>query len=188
MKRIFISAAMLLSGCAGTWEHTPVAERMYVIECGENHTKDLSSWTTAADKGKAHVFSNHCYLIRHRSGWLLWDSGNADQIATMQYGLVNPRGTLTAFMRKPLAESLKEIGVAPENIEHFAMSHAHGDHSGNANLFFRSTIYMQTAEYDAIYGPKPQKLGITPANFESLRGARIVELNGDYEYLGTGPS
>jgi N-acyl homoserine lactone hydrolase len=25
-------------------------ERMYVIECGENHAKDLSSWTTVADK------------------------------------------------------------------------------------------------------------------------------------------
>jgi N-acyl homoserine lactone hydrolase len=54
-------------------------DRMYVIGCGENHATDLSSWTTADDKGKAHVFSNHCYLIRHRSGWLLWDSGNAER-------------------------------------------------------------------------------------------------------------
>ena len=75
-------------------QSTATVDRMYVIDCGENHAKDLSSWTTAADKGKAHVFSNYCYLIRHRSGWLLWDSGNADRIATMPHGLINPRGTL----------------------------------------------------------------------------------------------
>jgi N-acyl homoserine lactone hydrolase len=138
------------------------------------------------DKGKPHVFTNNCYLIRHRTAWMLWDSGNADRIAAMPGGLVNPRGTLVAYMRKPLAESLKEIGVAPEAIEHFAMSHSHGDHSGNAGLFARSTIYMQAAEYDAAYGPEPQKLGIPPANFESLRGARIVKLAGDHDVFGDG--
>ena len=42
----------------------------------------------------------------------------------------------------PLAESLKEIGVAPADIKHFALSHAHGDHSGNANLFSGATLYI----------------------------------------------
>ena len=185
--------ACVVSACTSVMQDGPrpqraaTVDRMYVIGCGENHAKDLSLWTTtAADKGKAYVFSNNCYLIRHRTGWMLWDSGNSDLIATMAKGLVNPRGTLTAYMSKPLAESLKEIGVAPEDIAHFAMSHSHGDHSGNAKLFARSTIYMQIAEYDAIYGPAPQKLGIPPANFQNLRGARIVKLNGDHDVFGDG--
>ena len=191
-RLVSLSLACLLSACTsgmrdGQRQQSAAAvDRIYVIDCGENHAKDLSAWTTTADKGKAFVFSNHCYLIRHRSDWLLWDSGNADGIATMPSGLVNPRGTLTAFMRKPLAESLREIGVAPEDIGYFAMSHAHGDHSGNANMFYRSTIYMQAAEYDAIHGVEPQKLGITPANFEKLQGARIVKLNGDHDIFGDG--
>ncbi|MEO7728535.1 MAG: N-acyl homoserine lactonase family protein [Burkholderiales bacterium] len=182
----------ILSACTSVMQDgrqqqsAATVDRMYVIDCGENHAKDLSLWTTAADKGKAHVFSNNCYLIRHRTVWMLWDSGNPDRIAMMPNGLVNPRGTLTAYMRKPIAESLKEIGVAPENIAHFAMSHSHGDHSGNANLFARSTIYMQTVEYNAVYGPEPQKLGIPPANFENLRGAIVVKLNGDYDVFGDG--
>lgn len=187
-----LGLACVLPACTSVMRDSPrqqatvTVDRMYVIECGENHAKDISSWTTAADKDKAYVFSNHCYLIRHRSAWLLWDSGNADRIALIPNGVINPRGTLTTFMRKPLAESLREIGVAPENIEHFAMSHSHGDHSGNANLFSGSTIYMQTAEYEAIYGPEPQKLGIPPANFEALRGARIVKLSGDRDLFGDG--
>jgi glyoxylase-like metal-dependent hydrolase (beta-lactamase superfamily II) len=188
-----LGLACVVSACTSVMQDEPrpqraaTVDRMYVIDCGENHAKDVSLWTTtAADKGKAYVFSNNCYLIRHRTGWMLWDSGNSDLIATMAKGLVNPRGTLTAYMSKPLAESLKEIGVTPEGITHFAMSHSHGDHSGNAKLFARSTIYMQIAEYDAIYGPTPQKLGITPANFENLREARIVKLNGDHDVFGDG--
>src|SRR5829696_1884254 len=113
---------VVLSACSSVMQdrerHQSAAtvDRMYVIDCGENHAKDLSLWTTAADKGKAHVFTNNCYLIRHRAGWMLWDSGNSDAIATMPNGMTNPRGTLTAYMKKPLAQSLKEIGAAPEDI------------------------------------------------------------------------
>ena len=68
-------------------------------------------------------------------------------------GQANPRGTTIGYMKKPLADSLREIGVTPADIGHFAMSHSHGDHSGNAGMFAASTLYMQTAEYDAVFGP-----------------------------------
>jgi N-acyl homoserine lactone hydrolase len=161
-------------------------ERMYVIDCGENHVKDLSRWTPGINEGRPYVFGNHCYLVRHAKGWLLWDSGNADRLAALPNGLTNPQGTITAFMRKPLADSLKEIGVAPADIQHFAMSHSHGDHTGNANLFASSAVYMQTAEYDALFGPEPQKYNFNAANVEKLRGAKIVKLNGDYDVFGDG--
>ncbi|HMC14475.1 MAG TPA: N-acyl homoserine lactonase family protein [Albitalea sp.] len=187
-----IALASLLYACssamtgAARQPRAATVERMYVIECGENHARDLSIWTSPADKGKPYVFANNCYLIRHRTAWFLWDSGNADMIASMPNGLTNPRGTLTAYMRKPLAESLEEIGVAPQDIEHFAMSHSHGDHSGNARLFAKSTIYMQATEYEAIHGPDPLKLGIPPANFDSLNDAKIIRLNGDHDVFRDG--
>ena len=118
-RLVSLSLACLLSACTsgmrdGQRQQSAAAvDRIYVIDCGENHAKDLSAWTTTADKGKAFVFSNHCYLIRHRSDWLFWDSGNADRIATMPSGLVNPRGTLTAFMpfqrRQPLSSRAQRI-------------------------------------------------------------------------------
>jgi N-acyl homoserine lactone hydrolase len=161
-------------------------DRLYAINCGENHAKDLSQWTTPADSGKPQVFSNNCYLIKHRADWMLWDSGNPDRLAALPNGLPNPQGTLIQFMKKPLIDSLKEIGVAPADIRHFAMSHSHGDHAGNANLFAASTIYMQSAEYDATFGPEPQKYNFTAANFEKLHGAKIVKLAGDYDVFGDG--
>lgn len=178
---------LLLGACATpTQQTTSGVERMYVINCGENHTNDVSRWTPGVNVGKPHVFSNHCYLIKHAQGLMLWDSGNPDRLAAMPKGLTNPAGTITAFMKKPLAESLKEIGVAPADIKHFAMSHGHGDHSGNANLFTSSTLYIQRAEYAAVFGSEPQKFGFIPANFEKIRANPAMILNGDYDVFGDG--
>jgi N-acyl homoserine lactone hydrolase len=181
-----LAAASLLSACAGTTGGPASVERMYVIDCGENHVKDLSRWTPGINVGRAHVFGNHCYLIRHAKGWMLWDTGNADRLAALPAGLPAPNGLLTSFMTKPLANSLKELGVAPGEIQHFAMSHSHGDHSGNANMFGASTLYIQSAEYDAVFGSEPQKYGFVVANFEQLRNAKTVKLNGDHDVFGDG--
>lgn len=179
------AATMSLAGCVQFTEPFSGVDRMYVINCGENHVPDVSRWTPGVNVGKPHVFANHCYLIRHRDGWFLWDSGNADRLAALPRGQTGPTG-ITAMMKKPLVESLKEIGVAPGDIAHFAMSHFHGDHSGNANLFAGSTVYMQEKEYAVVFGPDAQKSGVVPANFEKLKGARFVQLNGDHDVFGDG--
>jgi N-acyl homoserine lactone hydrolase len=186
VKAFFAVLVFLIAACAVPPERTASVERMYVIDCGENRTNDVSRWTPGVNVGQPGAFGNHCYLIRHAKGTMLWDSGNPDRLAALPNGLANPAGTITAFMRKPLAESLREIGVAPSDIQHFAMSHGHGDHSGNANLFHASTVYMQSPEYDAVFGAEPQKFGFIPANFERLRGAKVVKLSGDHDVFGDG--
>src|SRR5260221_11819364 len=128
MKVIAVLGFALLAGCAGTGGGPATVERMYVIECGENHVKDLARFTgLPADQGKGQVFSVNCYLIKHARGWMLLDKGNADRLAAMPNGMQTPIST--AYMKKPLAESLKQLGVAPGDIRHFALSHFHGDHS-----------------------------------------------------------
>lgn len=161
-------------------------QRMYVIDCGENHTRDLSRWTPGLNVGKPWVFSDHCYLIRHAKGWMLWDTGISDLVAASPNGVTSPNGLITAHMPKPLAESLREIGVAPADIRFLAMSHTHADHSGNANLFTAATLYMQENEYDAAFGPEPQKFGFAAANYGRLSANPVVKLNGDYDVFGDG--
>ncbi len=178
---------LLLAACAApSQQGGSGVERMYVIDCGENHTNDISRWTPGVNVGKPGQFSNNCYLIKHAQGWMLWDTGNADALAAMPNGRTNPAGTITAFMRKPLAESLKEIGVAPGDIKHFAMSHAHGDHSGNANLFTAATLYVQSDEYAAMFGAEPQKYGFIPTNYEKQRANPAMIVRGDYDVFGDG--
>ena len=189
MKAVLSIAAtmVLLAGCASTEAPRPAAvERMYVIECGENHIKDLSRWTPGENVGKPLVFGDYCYLIKHAKGWMLWDTGNPDRLAAMPNGLTNPAGIITAFMKKPLADSLKEIGVAPGDIQYFAMSHSHGDHSGNANMFAASIVFMQQAEYDVMFSDT--QVGIrTPDSYNDLKTAKRITLNNaDYDVFGDG--
>jgi N-acyl homoserine lactone hydrolase len=182
----FSAFFLLLAACATPTQQPGGVERMYVINCGENHVKDVSRWTPGVNLGKPHVFANHCYLIKHAQGWMLWDTGNADRLAAMPNGMSVAGGTITVFMKKPLADSLKELGVAPADIKHFAMSHAHGDHSGNANLFTAATLYVQRAEYAAMFGEDPSKFGFIPSNFDKLRGNTAMIIDGDYDVFGDG--
>jgi N-acyl homoserine lactone hydrolase len=177
---------LLLAACATPTQQPTGLERMYVINCGENRTNDVSRWTPGVNVGKPHTFTNTCYLIKHAKGLMLWDTGNADRLAALPNGLTNPAGTITAFMKKPLVESLKEIGVTPADVTHLAMSHTHGDHSGNANLFASATLYVQRAEYFAMFGPEAQKYGFVSANYEALRGSTAMIVDGDYDVFGDG--
>lgn len=187
-RTILAACALAVAGCAPlSRSQAPAAvERLYAIDCGENRTPDLSPWTTPADKGKPYVFANNCYLLKHAKGWMLWDSGHPDRYASIPEGVPNQRRTSIAFLRKPLSQSLREIGVGPADITYFAMSHSHADHTGNANLFAHATVFMQQAEYDAAFGPEPQRHGFNPGTYDRLRTAHVVQLHGDHDVFGDG--
>jgi N-acyl homoserine lactone hydrolase len=178
-------AAALLAGCAQLAGDRPEAvQRMYVFNCGEAHVKDISRWSPGVNVGKQADFSDHCYLIRHAKGLMLWDSGYSDAIAAMPNGLDTPLSI--ARVTKTLASQLAEIGIAPAQITHLAFSHTHGDHVGNANLFTAATLYMQQPEYDAAFGPNAAKFNFVAANYEKLRANPVVKLNGDRDVFGDG--
>jgi glyoxylase-like metal-dependent hydrolase (beta-lactamase superfamily II) len=186
--RLFAAAAAalaVLAGCATT-EPKGTVQRMYVIACGENRTTDLSLWSPGFNVGTAMEFSNNCYLIRHARGWMLWDTGNPDALAARPDGLTVLGGRLNIRMPQTLASQLKEIGVAPGDVKFLAMSHMHADHCGNANYFTAATLYIQEAEYNAAFGPDPQKFGFVAANYEKLRSSKVVKLNGDHDVFGDG--
>jgi len=188
-RTILAAGALVLAGCAPlatTTQAPATVERLYAIDCGQSRTSDLSPWTTPADKGRPYTFANNCYLIRHARGWMLWDSGHPDRYAAIPEGVPNQRRTSIAFVQKPLVQSLREIGVAPADIRYFAMSHSHPDHTGNANLFAHATVYMQQVEWDAAFGPEPQRFGYNPATYDQLRNANVVKLRGDHDVFGDG--
>ena len=161
-------------------------QRLYVLNCGENDTRDLSPWSPGFNVGKAWQFSDSCYLIRHGKDLLLWESGVSDAIAAMPDGLTVGNGMLTLHVRKTLRSQLHELGIAPSQITQLGFSHFHGDHVGNANLFTSATLYVQRPEYEAAFGPDPGKFGYNPAFFNRLRDSNIVQLDGDHDLFGDG--
>jgi len=188
LRHLFVSLlATLAAGCAQQAEKpSSGVQRMYVLNCGESRTNDVSRWSPGVNVGQPWDFSNNCYLIRHAQGLMLWDTGFADAVAAMPNGLVIGGGMLHARMKKTLVAQLAEIGVKPADVNVISFSHFHPDHAGNANLFAGAVLYVQEAEYEALFGAAPQKLGFQPAAYEKLRGSSTVKVKGDRDVFGDG--
>lgn len=189
----FLHVAVLVSvatgaGVVGAADAPKAAvDRMYVLECGESRTNDVSAnWSPGVDVGVARDFSDNCYLIKHADRLFLWDSGMPDAIAAKPEGVSAASGLLTMWVRKPLASQLQALGVAPTAITDIAFSHFHGDHVGNANLFTSAKLYIQQPEYEAAFGPNASKFNFNPALYGKLKDNPTVQLHGDYDVFGDG--
>lgn len=184
---ILASIAILVSGASiGADSKRGTVDRMYVLECGESRTDDVSLWSPGVNAGVSREFSDNCYLIKHGKDWLLWDSGMFDGISEKLDGVVAGGGILTLFVRRTLASQLAEIGLSPTDITHVAFSHFHGDHVGNANLFTAATVLVQRAEHDLAFGPDAAKVGYVPALYAKLKDNPTVKLDGDHDVFGDG--
>ena len=124
-------------------------ERLYILNCGEGATSDVSRWSPGVNEGKPLEFVDSCYLIKHSRGWFLWDTGVPDAVASMPNGLVPSDPKATVWRRpKTLATQLEQLGLTPSDVKWMAVSHAHPDHTGNVEMFPRAVLYVQKVEYD----------------------------------------
>ena len=179
MKLGYLGRA-LLAGLSA-WSTSAVAqetkgtvERLYVIECGQGHTTDVSRWSPGVNQGKPMDWVSNCYLIKHAQGHLMWEMGVGDEIAALPEG----RGTFNRWrLKRTLASQLEDIGVKPSDIKYVAASHTHSDHIGNVELFPNALLLVQKAEYEW-----PSPLGV--ARFKPEHPVR--KLAGDLDVFGDG--
>src|SRR5258708_229698 len=133
-------------------------ERMYVLYCGDIALNDASSFTPGASGSGALTVS--CYLIKHRDGWLLWDTGIPDAIASMPNGQKSGAGNWTT--PNTLVSQIVELRLNPSHLTYLALSHSHGDHVGNVDAVAQATLVAQKAEYD--WPPPDGKPRFSPAH------------------------
>ena len=71
----------------------PGVEKLYILSCGEGVAGDISLWSPGVNEGKSMDFVDSCYLIKHKQGWFLWDTGLPDSVAALPNGLppANPK-------------------------------------------------------------------------------------------------
>ena len=128
-----------------------VAGKLYRLDCGHSLANDESVWTPGENVGRNIEFSSTCWLIKHGTQWLLWDTG------VPQSALHDPNGWSTLpklivyHLDKSLSDQLAVINLKPNDINRVAISHTHGDHIGNIGLFPNSVVVMQRAEYNWIH-------------------------------------
>jgi N-acyl homoserine lactone hydrolase len=151
----------------------PGLERMYVFYCGDIALNDMGRFSPGYSGPGA--LSSTCYLLKHAQGWLLWDTGLGDAIASKPEGQKSGAGVW--HVKKTLASQFAQIGVKPSDVRYLALSHSHGDHVGNVNLFPQATLVVQKAEYDW-----PDPSGKPRFN----KDMKVMKAEGDHDVFGDG--
>lgn len=153
MSRIVLALAVAALAPSGptalAQSEKPGVEKLYIMNCGEGVAGDIGRWSPGVNEGQSMDFVDTCYLIKHKQGWFLWDTGIPDAVAAMPNGLAPADPKAVTWKRpKTLASQLEQIGVKPADIKAMGISHTHPDHIGNVEMFPQATLYVQKAEYD----------------------------------------
>jgi glyoxylase-like metal-dependent hydrolase (beta-lactamase superfamily II) len=193
MKASLVSVLGLVAALAAC---TPPAQRalapaidLDAMDCGHAQFSDIGVF---ADDGS---FDGHtrelivpCYLIRHPSGDLIWDTGLPEAIADMPDGF-SPQGFPAHFeVPVKLTAHLAQLNLTPADIEYVSFSHMHSDHTGNGNLFTASTWIVdgdeRTRMFDAEHRADPRDFN----NYNQLETAetRLIEGDAEYDVFGDG--
>jgi N-acyl homoserine lactone hydrolase len=187
-SRILATAFVLVS-CAGSsptpaTSAPPASVRVYALDCGRIEVNDVGFFSdTGQPTGKSVTLAVPCFVIRHPSGTMVWDTGFEEEIHQHKEGVKNPVGT--NFVDVSLREQLAALSLTPADVKFVAFSHLHSDHAGNANAFPASTWLVSRKEL-ASATATPTPLGVEPKVFSAYANAKVEQLDGDKDVFGDG--
>ena len=158
--------------------------RLYTLDCGTLTIDDMGMFSDTGEySGEKGTLAVPCYLVKHGSDWLLWDTGLGDRLAALPNGETKLGGHWT--VRRTLTSQLAALGLKPNDLRYVALSHTHADHSGNIGLFPRATWLMSPVELAWARG-KPAPLGVDPALVAGLAKVRVEPIADDRDVFGDG--
>lgn len=120
-----------------------------------------------------------CFLIRHGDQYMLWDAG----ISAKALGSKEER----AQLERTIVDQLGDLKVKPEQISIVAISHYHGDHTGQASHFPKAKLIIAAKELAALTAtPTPQ--GAAPTHLAPwiTGGAPLLAAIEDVDVFGDG--
>ncbi|HTB16799.1 MAG TPA: N-acyl homoserine lactonase family protein [Bryobacteraceae bacterium] len=161
----------------------PASMRMYVFDCATLKDRDPAAYGLTREQVGSVDMSDPCFLIVHPKGTLLWETGLNDAI----YDRPEGGGAKHDKIDKSLRSQLAAIGYGPADITYLAISHAHGDHSGNGNDYAGSTWIAQKAELEFMFREDvAATTSVRPDQFIKLKDSKKIVIDGDYDVFGDG--
>lgn len=169
---------------AGAAVAAPPDVRLYAMDCGHGTFPDADAFSDdGAYKGKPATMVVPCYLIRHPKGDLIWDTGVPQSLADQPGG--GPAGGLQ--VKHKLTDQLKQLGLAPADIEYLSISHSHFDHIGNAGLFAKSVWIVDPDEKAYAFRPQARADAAGFAAYSALETSKTVLIEKpSYDVFGDG--
>jgi N-acyl homoserine lactone hydrolase len=108
---------------------------------------------TFAYKDLKLTFTYSCYLIKHGSDYMVWDTGFAP-------------GSNPNAPKVGIVDRLKEVNVTPDQVKFVGISHFHGDHTGQLGPFTNATLLIGKGDWDGVNATPPAQ-GANAAGFKS---------------------
>jgi glyoxylase-like metal-dependent hydrolase (beta-lactamase superfamily II) len=191
LKRAALTISLLaLAACGQSTERAPSpAIELYAMDCGRAAFANVDMFADDGSfAGQSRTLVDPCYLIRHPSGDLIWDTGFSDAVADMPDGLDIPEMGARISMPHRLVDQLAQLNLTPADIEFVSFSHAHVDHTGNGNLFARSTWIVDADERAYMFDDRHRADAQSFNMYNQLENAqtRQIEGEGDYDVFGDG--
>jgi glyoxylase-like metal-dependent hydrolase (beta-lactamase superfamily II) len=149
-----------------------------VLDCGTIRSGSAEEYGLARSEVVDTNMADPCFLVLHKRGVLLFDTGLPDRIAGHPTVLEGYGLEVTT----PLRAQLAQIGLRPGDVTHLALSHSHFDHIGNAPEFAGATWIAQKAELDSVFNRREPP----PPELQALAGARKQVIQGDHDVFGDG--
>lgn len=148
--------------------------RIYIFDNGGISGLDPALFNFSAEELAEVDFVNVSYLIVHPQGTLMFDAGAIPDSEFEGHEGAITEGIMTAT--QALGPQLAAVGYAPADIDYFALSHYHSDHTANANAFASATWIVQRAERDFMFAANPEGI-INTETFAALRNAETIVLD-----------
>lgn len=195
MRKFLLGVAIIALSACGPKAPAPApvaaapVVKIYAMNCGQIDMKDADGFADDGSmKNVAQSLIDPCYLIRHPSGDLVWDTGLPEPLADMPNGLNPPTAPgVHLSVPKKLTAYLADLGLTPADIEFVSFSHMHFDHTGNGNLFAASNWIVDKDERDAMFTDAARK-DEDFARYSALENARTTLIEGDatHDVFGDG--
>lgn len=160
--------------------------RIFSFDGGLIHTLGVRFINRNGDEETRNMADpNHCYLIEHPDGLLMWDTGLPDYIAALpDQTLV--KGKFRFSLACPLQQQMEEAGYPPQQVRLLAFSHLQIDHAGNSSLFPNARVFIQADEFDMAFGPNAAAWGYVLDDYSALARQDTARLRGDMDLFGDG--
>lgn len=176
--------AFLLANCS---QPAPNARslRLYAMDCGRIDVSDMATFSRNGEfSGQSYSLAVPCYLIRHPKGDLIWDIGLDQALADLPNGIEG--GGFRSSVSVRLIDQLRELELAPADIDYVAISHAHPDHAGNGDMFAGATFVVSAAERAFMFADEARANPDFFRPYAALENAKTVTYEKSLDLFGDG--
>jgi glyoxylase-like metal-dependent hydrolase (beta-lactamase superfamily II) len=144
------------------------------LDCGNGSNDPRRFTDTFAYTETSKPFTFSCYLIKHGSDYMVWDTG------------FTPGSTPNAT-NKPIADLLKQVNVNADQVKFVGISHFHADHTGQLLPFSNATLLIGKGDWDGITATPPmQGANMTGFKVWISEKRKVEPLGMDKDVFGDG--